>query len=89
MEIIDIGRQVSSKAEEFSNCLTKLKNVSESINDNYKGALATDLINNLNSDISEYSNLSNKLNEIGLFLQSVGETYLKVREENLNGLQEG
>lgn len=85
-ETISVGNQVTTKGEEFSELLNKIKTVNSELKTYWEGTDASKYTNAVEQQAAYMEQLAATVNEIGSFLVKVGNAYQEAMENNAAGI---
>lgn len=85
-ETISVGNQVTTKGEEFSELLNKIKTVNSELKTYWEGTDALKYTNAVEQQAAYMEQLAATVNEIGSFLVKVGNAYQEAMENNAAGI---
>ena len=86
-ETISVGNQVSVKAEEFKNLLSRIRNVNSRLETAWQGTDASKYTNAVEEQTVYMDKLGEAMNEIGNFLVKVGNAYQEASQANANAIR--
>lgn len=85
-ETISVGNQVTTKGEEFSELLNKIKTVNSELKTYWEGTDASKYTKAVEQQAAYMEQLAATVNEIGSFLVKVGNAYQEAMENNAAGI---
>lgn len=83
-ETINLGKEVMNKGDELGEIIFKIQNIIAELQMSWQGEDANRFLNNLEEETNEMKNLSITVNEIGLLIQRVANTYQNIATNNMN-----
>lgn len=82
-QTILLGKEIMQKADEFNDVINKIEEKIFELNEVWKGEDANNFINDLSNDTKEMKKYSMSINELGLLLQKVANTYREISNNNI------
>lgn len=82
-QTILLGKEIMQKADEFNDVINKIEEKIFELNEVWKGEDANNFINDLSNDTKEMKKYSMSINELGLLLQKVANTYSEISNNNI------
>lgn len=83
-ETINLGREIINKGDEVGEIIFKIQSIISELQVYWQGEDANKFLNVLEEDTNEMKKLSTAINEIGLLLQKVANTYQNITYNNMN-----
>ena len=83
-ETINLGREIINKGDEVGEIIFKIQSIISELQVYWQGEDANKFLNVLEEDTNEMKKLSTAINEIGLLLQKVANTYQNITYTNMN-----
>lgn len=86
-EVASVGRQITTKGEEFRSLLTRVRNVNSNLTNAWQGSDATKYTSAVEEQAMYMEKLANAIDEIGEFMVKVGKVYQEVNERNASSIR--
>ena len=83
-ETINLGSEIINKGDEVREIIFKIQSIISELQVYWQGEDANKFLNVLEEDANEMKKLSTAINEIGLLLQKVANTYQNITYNNMN-----
>lgn len=82
-ETIKLGLQIVNKGDEFSEIVLKIQNTINELEYVWQGEEAKTFFDGINEEIEDMRLLAIAINEIGVLLQKVANTYQQITFDNM------
>ena len=86
-ETISVGNQVTEKGGEFQELLNKVKATNSELKTYWEGSDASKYSTSVEQQAEYMQQLTDTINDIGLFLIKIGEAYRQANEDNESGIR--
>jgi len=83
-ETIRLGMQIVDKGDEFNEIVLKIQNTINELEYVWQGEEAKTFFDGINEEIEDMRLLAISINEIGVLLQKVANTYQQITFNNMN-----
>ena len=85
-QTMDVGSKVIEKAGDFQDLLNKIKGINSELKNYWKGSDASTYSTAVEQQAEYMQQLSDTINEIGVFLEKVGKAYQDARDANASAI---
>ena len=82
-QTLNLGKEVMNKGDELGEIIFKIQSIIAELQASWQGEDANKFLNNLEEETNEMKNLSLTVNEIGLLIQKIANTYQTIATNNM------